>query len=204
MTTEIAHDGLAACAMIGGALTERSSEHPTAPAGDDLVERLIARDPRALAEVHERFGSACFGFLVKMLRDPQAAEDVQQQVFLEVWQRAPTFDPDRAGLLTWIMTIARSRAIDHLRRRVPEPAGTLASEPGAARVDAEADRLIEHWHFVGLLAQLPGDEARVLRLRFYDELTQVEIAERTGIPLGTVKSRMVSGLGRLRVLIEQQ
>jgi RNA polymerase sigma-70 factor, ECF subfamily len=102
------------------------------------------------------------------------------------------------------MTIARSRAIDHLRRRVPEPAGTLATaERGSATVD-EVEELIEQWRVAGLLERLHPDESMVLRMRFYDELTQSEIAERTGIPLGTVKMRMVSGLRRLRELLEER
>jgi RNA polymerase sigma-70 factor (ECF subfamily) len=204
MSAELTIDARPNCAIIAPELSEASPQRRPRHADDELARRLISRDPRALAEVYERFGSVSFGFLVNLLRDRQAAEDVQQQVFLEVWQRAPTFDPARAGLLTWIMTIARSRAIDHLRRRIPEPAGTMQAETGSAAAGDETERLVERWHFAGLLRQLPSDEAKVLRLRFYDELTQVEIAGRTGIALGTVKSRMVSGLRRLRELMEEQ
>ena len=83
----------------------------------------------------------------------------------------------------------------------PAPSATTPAPPAT---EAEADRLVEQWHFAGLLRRLPAEESRILRLRFYDELTQVEIAERTGIPLGTVKSRMVSGLKRLRELLEER
>ncbi len=176
--------------------------------GDEerLAERLRARDPEALREVHERCGRVAFGFLVRTLNDRAAAEDVQQQVFLEVWRRGESFDLSRGSLLTWVMTIARSRAIDHLRRRVPQPldpqaaASTLESEPDEDRIDA----LVEQWRMRGLLERLPTAEAEPLRLRFYGGLSQTEIAAREGIPLGTIKTRMFSGLRRLRAMIEEE
>jgi RNA polymerase sigma-70 factor, ECF subfamily len=170
-----------------------------------LADGLRRRDPAALEQLHAACGRTVMGFLVRTLGDRGAAEDVFQQVFLEAWQRA-AYDPERAAPLTWIMTLARSRAIDHLRRRVPEPrdpAGSLAllegEDPGAA-----LDGLVEQWRFAHLLGQLPEEEAAILRRRFYDGATQREIAAATGIPLGTVKMRMVQALGRLRTLIDQE
>jgi len=169
-----------------------------------LIEGLREREPAALREAYDRFGRATFGFLLKTLGDRGAAEDVQQQVFLEIWRRADRFDPERGRLLTWVMTIARSRAIDHLRRRVPEP---IDPEVAARRVEpssgaGEIDALVEQWRMRALLDRLPEAEAELLGLRFYGGLSQSEIAEREGIPLGTVKTRMVSGLRRLRGMIE--
>jgi RNA polymerase sigma-70 factor, ECF subfamily len=173
-------------------------------------ERLVAglrdRDPVALREIYDRFGRPTFGFLLKTLGDRGAAEDVQQQVFLEVWRRSDRFDPERGKLLTWVMTIARSRAIDHIRRRVPEP---IDPEVAAASVEApsgtgEIDALADQWRMRALLDRLPAAEAKLLRLRFYTGFSQSEIAEREGIPLGTVKTRMVSGLRRLREMIEEE
>jgi RNA polymerase sigma-70 factor (ECF subfamily) len=171
-----------------------------------LVARLRARDPEALRELYDRFGRATFGFLLKMLRDRGAAEDVQQQVFLEVWRRSDSFDPERGKLLTWVMTIARSRAIDHMRRRVPEPV-----DPEVAARSAEApsttggiEALADQWRLRALLDRLPPAEAGLLHLRFYAGLSQSEIAEREDIPLGTVKTRMVSGLRRLREMMEEE
>src|SRR5215470_5501164 len=86
-----------------------------------LAARLRAGDDDALAEAYRIYGATTFGFLVRLLGDRASAEDVQQQVYLEAWRRAGDYDPRRGGLLTWLLTIARSRAIDHLRRRVPEP-----------------------------------------------------------------------------------
>ena len=167
-----------------------------------LAARLRAGDPDALASAYDAYGAATFGLLLRMLGDRAAAEDVQQQVFTEVWRRAGDYDPRRAGLLTWVLTIARSRAIDHLRRRVPEPRDPQL--PDARTVEAEADALLERWRLAQLLGRLPQDERALLRLRFYDERSQSEISAATGIPIGTVKARMVRGLTRLREMIEAE
>jgi RNA polymerase sigma-70 factor (ECF subfamily) len=170
-----------------------------------LADRLKRRDEVALSDVYELYSRPVFSFLTRFTGDRSAAEDIQQQVFLEVWQKASNFDPDRGSMLTWIMTIARSRALDHSRRRVPEPhdpsaAATMAETAETAGTDIE--RAIDDWHFSQLIDSLPGHEAEILRYRFHGELSQSEISERTGVPLGTVKSRMVSALERLRAQME--
>jgi RNA polymerase sigma-70 factor (ECF subfamily) len=188
-------------AMVAFAETRR----PVNSIDRRLARRLARRDRDALSDAYDRYGAATFGLLVGMLRDRGAAEDVLQQVFLEVWRRAGSYDPARAGLLTWIFTIARSRAIDELRRRVPEPrdpSGTIAlleSDEGA-----QVDELLEQWHVAHLLSRLPSGEAELLRRRFYAGESQAEIAAATGIPLGTVKARMVSGLEGLRRMLDEE
>lgn len=187
-----------------------ASGHPDSvtASGDDrgrrLAERLAAREEAALEEAYARFGRTTFGFLLKALRDRATAEDVQQQVWLEVWQRAGQYDPARAGLLTWVMLIARSRAVDQLRRRVPEPHDPAASPALEEPVESAVDGLVEQWHMAHLLRQLPHEEADLLRRRFYAGQSQSEIASATGVPLGTVKMRMVSGLRRLREMMERE
>ena len=179
---------------------------PADPPPDRLAEGLRRGDPDALGEIHRAYGGPVLAYLRGALRDPAAAEDVHQEVFLEVWRRGPSFDPARGSLGGWVMLIARSRAIDHLRRRIPEPVDP-AGPGGAAMRHAEdpaasPDTLIERWRMAVLLARLPDAEARMLRMRFHEGLSQAEIAERTGIPLGTVKTYMVRGLRRLRGMIE--
>jgi len=176
-----------------------------------LSERLRDRDPEALREVYERCGRVSFGFLVKALGDRAAAEDVQQQVYLEVWRRGDRYDPERGSLLTWVMTIARSRAIDHVRRRVPEPVEPEVAAGAAevervveGEVEGEVEALAERWRMRALLERLPDAESELLRMRFYGGLSQSEIAAREEIPLGTVKTRMFSGLRRLREMIEEE
>jgi RNA polymerase sigma-70 factor, ECF subfamily len=166
------------------------------------ADALRAGDPRALEAVHEQCGPTVFGYLRHVLRDRTAAEDVYQQVFTEIWRRGAQYDPARGSLSTWALTIARSRAVDELRRRRPEPLdpADLPETPAPAPQDAALDR----WRMVNLLARLPAEERELLRLRFYGELTQTEIAQRTGLPLGTIKSRMVRGLERLRGLLDEE
>ena len=171
-----------------------------------LADGLARRDEAALGELHATFGGTVMGFLARTLNDRATAEDVFQQVFLEAWQRGPAYDPDRASPLTWLMAIARSRAIDQFRKRVPEPrdpAGSLALLEGEGH-DAVVDELLERWRFAHLLGQLPAEEADLLRRRFYGGASQREIAEATGVPLGTVKMRMVQGLGRLRGMLDEE
>ena len=167
-----------------------------------LAARLRRRDPQALQELHADLGASVFGFLRHALADRGAAEDVMQQVFLEVWQRGPDYDPRRGSPLAWVMAIARSRAIDHLRRRIPEPRDPAAAEE--RRSDFELDELLERWRLAALLGALPTQEADVLRRRFYEGRSQAEIAADTGVPLGTVKSRMVAGLARLREALDRE
>ena len=169
-----------------------------------LATRLRRRDPQALRDLHADLGAPVFGFLRHALGDRGAAEDVMQQVFLEVWQRGPDFDPRRGSPLAWVMTIARSRAIDHLRRRIPEPRDPAGATSEDARGDFELDELLERWRLAALLGRLPVQEADVLRRRFYDGRSQAEIAAETGVPLGTVKSRMAAGLARLREALDQE
>ncbi len=173
-----------------------------ARAGDDLPSRLVAGDERAFEEIHQRFGATVFGYLTHTLRDRGAAEDVFQLVMSEAWRRRAQYDASRAGLTTWLLTIARSRAIDEMRRRRPEPVDP-ADVPDGSQASAE-DRLLEQWRVRQLLDQLPEDERVLLELRFFEDCSQSEIAERTGIALGTIKARMVRGLDRLRTLVDAE
>ncbi len=172
-----------------------------------MARGLRRGEEDALAAIHREYGGAVLRYLRRALGDPGAAEDVHQEVFLEVWRRGRSYDPGRASLGTWIMLIARSRAIDHLRRRVPEPLDPHdPGAPGAGAEDPEAfpDALIERWRMAYLLGRLPDEEERVLRMRFHEGLSQSEIAARTGIPLGTIKTQMVRALGRLRDMVEAE
>ena len=190
------------------ALLGRPAEGRTGRSARGFAQALRRRERAALDGLYGEYAPTVLGYLVNTLGDRGAAEDVHQQVFLEVWQRAPDYDPGRASVLTWIMTIARSRAIDELRRRVPEPADP--SEDTAFRIvedpdpELSPDALVERWRMAHLLSRLRPEEAELLRMRFYDELSQSEIAERTEIPLGTVKMRMVAALRRLRDLVDQE
>lgn len=168
-----------------------------------LLAGLTNGDESAVEKLYAEFGGTVFGYLLRTLRDRGAAEDVQQQVFLEVWKRGPTYDPARAGLLTWIMQIARSRAIDFQRKRIPDPVDIDESSPtDSTTADEFTDAMHDQWHIAHLLKQLPSEESELLKARFYGGKSQSEIAAETGIALGTVKMRMIQGLKRLRELID--
>ena len=172
-----------------------------------LAARLARGEERALKQIETEYSGLLRGYLQQVLGDRASAEDVLQQVMLEVWQRGKSFDPSRAAVSTWVMMIARSRAIDHLRRRVPEPHDPVVTASLIDRMAPQehiAETLAEQWQMAHLLTRLPREEAQILRMRFHEELSQREIAARTGIPLGTVKTRMVSALARLRVLMEKE
>lgn len=176
--------------------------------GARFTRALWRRDRAALDHVYGEYAGTVLGYLINALGDRGTAEDVHQQVFLEVWQRAPTYEPRKASILTWIMIIARSRAVDELRRRVPEPKDPSDSPALALAADDDPERspeaLVERWRVAHLLSRLRSEETELLRMRFYEELSQTEIAERTGIPLGTIKMRMVSALETLRELVEKE
>jgi RNA polymerase sigma-70 factor, ECF subfamily len=202
---------LAAAARPGsGAPREVSARRPRAARRHErrLAAALRKHDPDALAAIQAEYGAIVLGYLRGVLRDRASAEDVLQITLLEVWQRGATYDPARSSLLTWVMMIARSRVIDHMRRRVPEPrdptaAATLIERDGPDGAD-QADALLEQWRMAQLLTRLPVEQAEILRMRFYGGLSQREIATRTGLPLGTVKMRMVQALERLRELLDAE
>ena len=179
------------------------------PSEEWIVGAMGREDPAAIDALYAEYSGTVFAYLIQALGDRSAAEDVRQQVFAEIWQRAGSYDPERAGLLTWVLMMARSRAIDHMRRRrrTPEPRepARVASLADArtARV-SPTDMVIERWRVAHLLKQIPREEAELLRMRFYEDLSQTEIAGRTEIPLGTVKMRMTRALTRLRDLIDEE
>jgi RNA polymerase sigma-70 factor (ECF subfamily) len=161
--------------------------------------RLAQRDPRGLEEVYELTARACFSVVLGIVRDRGHAEDVQQTVYAEVWRRAGQFDAARGSLLTWVLTIGRSRALDHLRRRTEQPMeGDALAALGGGLEERAYDELFERALVSEALGRIPEQERQLLQMRFWDGLSQSEIAEVTGQPLGTVKSRMTSGLRNLR------
>ncbi|HEX3241210.1 MAG TPA: sigma-70 family RNA polymerase sigma factor [Solirubrobacterales bacterium] len=189
---------------LGGRTGERPQRRVADVGERRIAELLRSGDEGAIALVEARFGRVLGGFLREALPDRSMAEEVMQQVLVEIWRRGPDYDAERASLLTWMMTIARSRAIDERRRRRPEPIDPAAIDDGDAAPAAELDQMLERWRLAELLDQIPPEEAVALRLRFYDELAQPEISARLGVPLGTVKTRMVRGLARLRGLIAEE
>lgn len=173
----------------------------------ELLRAIKGGDEQSLASLYNRYKLILFGLILRILHSRSEAEDVLQEVFLQVWQRASTFDEERGRPFTWLVTLARSRAIDRLRSL--DSRGRAANE--AARegevtesVRDAVDDVIrsEQGETVRrALAVLPEDQRLTLILAYFDGLTQTEIAEKLGAPLGTVKTRMRSGMIKLRELL---
>jgi RNA polymerase sigma-70 factor, ECF subfamily len=174
------------------------------------LRAVASGDEEALASLYDRYRLILFGLILRILHSRDDAEDVLQELFLQVWKRATDFDPTRGKPFTWLVTMARSRAIDRLRaqasrdRLATEVAHTVSDESGSS--DAAEDALrSEQREIVGkALAALPEEQKRALLLAYFEGLTQAEIAERLGTPLGTVKTRMRSGMTKLRDLLSQR
>ncbi len=173
----------------------------------ELLSAVARRDERAFALLYEQYSSILLGLLLRILRSRPEAEDVLQEVFLQIWQQAAAFDPARGRPFTWLVTLARSRAIDRLRmldsreRAAQRSAKEAPSGAGEARTDDLAINT-EHREIVeSALSQLPEEQRRTLVLAYLDGMSQSEIAAHTGQPLGTVKTRTRSGLMKLNELL---
>ena len=175
---------------------------------NDLLRAVSRGDETALAAIYDRYRLILFGLILRILHDRQEAEDCLQEAFLQVWRRAADFDESRGRAFTWLVTIARSRALDRLRavgaraRLANEAAQFPRDDVGDAAEDAlksEQGTIVRQ-----ALAELPDEQRRTLLLAYFEGLTQTEIAARLGDPLGTVKMRMRSGLMRLRELLGER
>lgn len=181
----------------------------SAPSATELriAAGLRRRDPDAVRALYAEYGPGALALLHDAIRDRGAVEDVYQQVLLEAWQRGRSFDPARASLRTWLATIARSRAIDHLRRRVPEPHDPSDAYADGRALDGACEpvaQLVDRVTLEQLMERLTPEEAEVVRLRWQVGLSQQQISAHTGVPLGTVKSRTASALRRLRSMLEEE
>jgi RNA polymerase sigma-70 factor (ECF subfamily) len=181
------------------------------PAQEDdvaLLKAIAARNEAALAELYDRYRAILFGLLMRILNNREEAEDVLQEVFLQVWRKATDFDENRGRPFTWLVTLARSRGIDRLRtlasrERVAEAGAKEVSEE-VSDAATDAFRSEQRGLVTKALSQLPDEQKRPLMLAYFDGLTQSEIAARLGAPLGTVKTRMRTGLMNLRELLAGQ
>ena len=174
-----------------------------------LLERVARGDEQAFAALFDRYSHILLGLLIRIVGSRAEAEDVLQEVFLQVWQRAGSYNVERGHPFTWLVTVARSRAIDRLRAsNARERAVTTAAAqdvtPLTADASDEAVRAEEGERVRQALSAIPEEQRRALLLAYFEGLTQSEIAERLRQPLGTIKTRMRSGMMRLRELLGKQ
>ena len=174
---------------------------------DEALVALAARgEESALAELYDRFGRVAYGVALRVLRDTELAEDAVQEAFLTVWRSAGRFVPERAKASTWILTLVHRRAVDLVRREERRRAEPLPDEAASALSESAESSVwlnLERERVQRALRALPDQQREALELAYYGGFTQSELADRLGQPLGTVKSRMFTGLGRLRELLDE-
>jgi len=173
----------------------------------DLIERIKRREPEGLTAIYDRFAAAAYSVFLRITRDPTVAEDLLQELFFRIWNRSRHFDETKGALGVWILAIARNMAIDYVRsaqarfttRLLPiDDINPLFLSSKSKEVEGAIDRGVVK----AALAALNANEKRVLEMAYFDGLSQTEIAAKLEEPLGTVKSWMRSGLGRLRLAMK--
>jgi RNA polymerase sigma-70 factor (ECF subfamily) len=171
----------------------------------DLMHGIVHGDQNALMALYGRYGNQVYSLALRVLRHTTLAEEATQDTFLKVWHKSLSWDPSKGQLGSWLLTIARYTAIDHLRREqrqdateidqlesLPDPSPSFGIVGDARWHDGQLLR--------ELMAELPSEQAQVIELAFFQGLTHSELAEQLGLPLGTVKTRARLGLQKLRAL----
>jgi RNA polymerase sigma-70 factor (ECF subfamily) len=175
-----------------------------APGGDaDLVRRLQQRDPRALGELYDRYGRLAFSLILRIVRDAGIAEDLVQETFLRVWNRVGGFDAEKGAIGPWLLAVARNRAIDYLRSASGRERNSLELEetdhPSLYRdMESEIFQSDRARRVKAALQKLSPQHRQVIELAYFEGLSQTEMAERMGQPLGTVKTWVRTALKILR------
>ena len=188
---------------LSRAVGRQESDEAREPSDEQVLEAVGRGDDDALGVLYDRFGRLAYRLAFRILRDRALAEDAVQEAFLAVWRSADAYKRERAKPSTWILTVVHRRAVDLVRReqsRRGEPL-EVAPEPVSGPADEDAVLRDRRAAVQAALTELPGEQRQALELAYYGGLTQSELAERLGVPLGTVKSRMFAGLGRLRELL---
>jgi RNA polymerase sigma-70 factor, ECF subfamily len=187
--------------------------HPSDAPDLGLLQRIVARDTAALADLYDRRSRLLFGLILRIVRDRAETEEILQEVFLRVWTRAELYDPRMGGPTPWLVRLARNCAIDRLRARrirdavntpaLDESAGEAALSsadirtPETAVLDAERRGTV-----IDALAGLPAEQRRLIEAAFFEGYTHSELAKRFALPLGTVKTRIRAGMIAMRQRME--
>jgi RNA polymerase sigma factor (sigma-70 family) len=192
----------------GGRIGFRMSPvaHELVHLSDEALVALVARGEEAgLAALYDRYDRTAYGLALRVVRDPELAQDAVQEAFLSLWKTAGRFVPERARAGTWILTLVHRRAVDLVRREERRRADPIESAPETADASAEEAPWLrlERERVQAALAALPDPQREAIELAYYGGFTQAELADRLGEPLGTIKSRMFAGLARLAELLRE-
>jgi RNA polymerase sigma-70 factor (ECF subfamily) len=163
-----------------------------------LVSAIRSGDQNAMASLYDRYSPVVYSVALRVLGDTAAAEDIQQDVFLQLWRNPGAFDASRGNLGAWLAVITRNRAIDALRKRRPEtdPEDVVLSVVPDMAGEADRSRVAEKVR--GVLGTMPASQRSALEMAYFEGMTHTEIAAKTGEPLGTIKTRIRTGLIALR------
>jgi len=193
-----------AAAVVPVGLSDRARDR-------QLLARVSKGDVEALRTIYERHAPRAVAIAYRILRDRGEAEDVVQETFLELWRRSSQFDPDRGGAIAWVVTIARSRAIDRLRatgtagRTIASASASEGLVPLALPLPSdETEQRRNVARVATALSALPDAQRETIELAYFEGLSQSEIAERTGTPLGTVKMRVKLAMAKLAALLKEE
>jgi RNA polymerase sigma-70 factor (ECF subfamily) len=176
-----------------------------------LMERIGSGDAAALSVFYDRHARVVFSFAQRILRDREAAEELLQEVFFRVWRRADAYRPNRGEPVSWLLTMTHNMAIDELRKRQRRPQKVVGdipelpvagTEDGRLGIEEEAWRRVLRETLASALTTLPPAQREAVALTYFEGLTQREVAEAVGAPLGTIKTRLRLGLDKLRIALE--
>ncbi len=164
---------------------------------EELIRRVAEGDDRALSELYDRYSRPVYATGIRVLGDPSLAEELVQDAFTSVWRRAKSFESERASFSTWLYRIARNRAVDLDRRRRVRPQSVGEDPLRTVAGGPEPEAGVDGWDLARALSRIPDEYREVLTLAYFEGLSQREIARRTGVPLGTIKSRTTAAMKRL-------
>jgi RNA polymerase sigma-70 factor, ECF subfamily len=173
-----------------------------APSDGELIRRVARHDASAFEVLYRRYARPVFGLALRRLGDRMRAEDAVQETFAAVWRSARTYKPDRGAGAPWLYAVARNAIVDRARNRSDQPGEIPDTPSGELTPDERAEASFISWRVHRALEELPQSERAVIELAYYGGLSQSEVATFLDIPLGTVKTRTRSGLGRLAELLE--
>jgi RNA polymerase sigma-70 factor (ECF subfamily) len=192
-------------------MLSRAEETPVEPTDEQLLDRVATRDQTAFEAIYRRHSDLVYSIALRVVADPGIAQDVAQEVFLRVWRHPALFDVTRGRFVSWLMSVARNRAVDEVRSRgrrrlrevVPAPGADDPPDPQAVDPQLAAQLADERGEVRRAMALLPQEQRIAIELAYFGGMTQQEIASVLDTPLGTVKTRVRLAMKKMRAALEQ-